>query len=206
MSRWTKAVVFLAGPVPLAVLIWRRYHHELGANWIEAAQHFTGDWILWFLIATLLVTPVRRLPGLGALIRYRRMFGLYAFFYACVHLSIYLWYDKGLDWLEIKGDFLKRRFYIMGLIAFTLLIPLAITSTKGWIRRLGGRRWQYLHWLIYPAALSGAVHYYWQGKGIVPRAVDYAIVFILLVLYRPLYALWRVVREKRRTLPSVTSR
>jgi len=206
MSRWTKAVVFLACPIPLVVLIWRRYHHELGANWIEAAQHFTGDWIMWYLIATLLVTPVRRLPGLGALIRYRRMFGLYAFFYACVHLSIYLWYDKGLDWLEIKGDFLSRRFYIMGLIAFTLLIPLAITSTKGWIQRLGGRRWQYVHWLIYPAVLSGAVHYYWQGKGIVPRAVDYAIVFILLVLYRPLYSLWRVAREKRRTLPSVAAR
>jgi sulfoxide reductase heme-binding subunit YedZ len=182
--RVTKAAVFCASLVPLAVLIWRWQHHELGVNWIEAAQHETGDWILRFVILTLAIAPLRKVPGLNPLIRYRRMLGLFAFFYACVHFGIYLWYDKALDWQDIRGDFLTRRFYAFGLVAFLLLIPLAVTSTKGWIRRMGGRRWQLLHRLIYVSAAAGALHYYWQGKSIVPKAVEYAAVIVLLLLYR----------------------
>lgn len=191
MSRATKAVVFTASLVPLALLIWRQRHHQLGANWIEAAQRYTGDWVLRYLIFTLCITPLRRVPGLNALIRYRRMLGLFGFFYACVHFSIYLWYDKALDWRDIWGDFTIRRFYIFGFIAFLLLIPLALTSTQGWIRRLG-RKWQMLHRLIYISAASGAVHYYLQGKSIVMRAVYYACVVAALLLYRVVAHLWKL--------------
>jgi sulfoxide reductase heme-binding subunit YedZ len=184
LSRTTKAFVFCAALVPLLVLTWQWRHHELGVNWIEAAQHRTGDWILRFLILTLAITPLRKVPGLNPLIRYRRMLGLFAFFYGCVHFGIYLWYDKALDWQDIQSDFLTRRFYAMGLLAFLLLIPLAITSTRGWVRRLGGRRWQLLHRLIYVSAAAGALHYYWQGKSIVPKAVEYAAVVAALLLYR----------------------
>ncbi len=197
-SRYTKMLLFLVCLVPAVVLYWRWDHHTLGVNWIEAAQRFTGDWVLRFLILTLCISPVRRLPGLSALIRYRRMLGLYAFFYACIHLSIYLWYDKGLDWQDIKGDFLTRRFYSAGLVAFVLLIPLVVTSTAGWIRRLGGRRWQMLHRLIYISAAAGAIHYYWQGKSIVMRAVYYGLVVAVLLLYRAGTKLVRLARGKWR--------
>jgi sulfoxide reductase heme-binding subunit YedZ len=166
------------------LLYWRWAHHLLGPNWIEKAQRVSGDWILRFLIFTLCISPLRKLPGLTALIRYRRMVGLFAFFYACVHFAIYLWFDKGLDWTEIRGDFTRRWFYIFGLVAFVALIPLAATSTAGWIRRLGGRRWQLLHRLIYVSVLAGALHYYLQGKSIVLRAVYYALVIVFLLLWR----------------------
>ena len=181
-SRWTKAAVFLACLVPAVLLYWRWWHHLLGPNWIERAQHFTGDWILRFLILTLCISPLRKLPGLNALIRYRRMLGLFAFFYASVHFWIYLQFDKAWYWQEMYGDFTQRRFYIFGLIAFVALVPLAATSYAAAIRWLGGRRWQWLHRLIYIAALSGALHYYLQGKSIVLRAVYYAAVIVGLLL------------------------
>ena len=183
-SGWTKAAVFIACLIPAAWIVWRWQHHELGPNWIEAAERGVGDWVLKFLVLTLCVTPLRRLPGLSALIRYRRMLGLFAFAYACLHFFIYLWYDKGLDWRDMWGDFTTRRFYIFGLIAFLGLIPLALTSTAASIRWLGGKRWQLLHRLVYLSALAGAIHYYLQGKSIVPRAVMYVGIVVLLLLYR----------------------
>jgi len=183
MSRWLKAAVFIACLVPAVRLYWRYEHHTLGINWVEAAQRWTGDWILRFLIITLCITPLRKVPGLNPVIRYRRMLGLFAFFYALIHFSIYLFYDKQLDWLDMRDDFTIRRFYIFGLIAFLSLIPLAITSTKGWIRRLGPR-WQTLHRLVYLAAASGAFHYYLQGKSFVFRAFVYCVIVALLLLYR----------------------
>ncbi len=183
-SRWTKAAVFVACLIPGAWIIWRWQHHELGANWIEAAERGVGDWVLKFLVFTLCITPLRRLPGLSALIRYRRMLGLFAFAYACLHFFIYLWYDKGLDWRDMWGDFTTRRFYIFGLIAFVGLFPLALTSTAASIRWLGGKRWQLLHRLVYLSALAGAIHYYLQGKSIVPRAVMFIAIVVLLLLYR----------------------
>ena len=187
--------MFVACLAPIALLLWWYYHHELGANWVEAAQRYTGDWILRFLIVTLLITPVRRFPKLSGLIRYRRMMGLFAFFYACVHVWIYLNYDKAFDWLDIRDDITMRKFYIWGLVAFAALIPLALTSTAGWIRRLGGRRWRMLHRLIYVSALAGALHYYLQGKYIVIRAVVYAAIMIALVAYRPVAFAWRKLRR-----------
>jgi sulfoxide reductase heme-binding subunit YedZ len=190
-NRWTKRVLFCLSLVPAVLLLWRYEHHELGVNWIEKAQHYTGDWILRFLIFTLCITPLRRLPGLSPLILYRRMLGLFAFFYASIHFFvIYLYFDKGLDWREIRGDFFTRKFYFFGLLAFTCMIPLAITSTKGWIRRLG-RRWQLLHRLVYVSAAAGALHYYLQGKSLVMRSVYYAGVVVLLLAYRVVAGLMR---------------
>ncbi len=194
-----KPVLFCAALLPLAILLWRWQHHQLGVNWIETAQHYTGDWILRFLILTLAITPLRRVPRLNGLIVYRRMLGLFAFFYACVHFGIYFWYDKALDWVDIRGDFFTRPFYTFGLIAFVLMIPLAVTSTRGWIRRLGGRRWQWLHRLIYVSAAAGAVHYYLQGKSIVPKAVEYAAVIAALLVYRVVI----YIRKPRRVASAV---
>lgn len=201
LNRTAKVLTFCACLVPIGLLVWRWHHHQLGVNWIETAQHFTGDWILRFLILTLAVTPMRKIPGLNWLIRYRRMLGLFAFFYACVHFGIYLWYDKALDWQDIRGDFFTRWFYAFGLLAFLLLIPLAVTSTRGWVRRLGGRNWQRLHRLIYFSAAAGALHYYLQGKSIVPRAVAYAAVVAVLLLYR-LVAYLRRPRARRSAVPT----
>ena len=194
-NRWTKRVLFCVCFVPAFLLLWRYQHHELGVNWIEKAEHFTGDWILRFLIFTLCITPLRRVPGLNPLILYRRMLGLFAFFYGSIHFFvIYLYFDKGLDWREMRGDFFTRKFYFFGLLAFTLMIPLAITSTKGWIRRLG-RRWQILHRLVYVSAASGALHYYLQGKSLVWRSVYYAAVVIALLAYRVVAQVMRARRK-----------
>ena len=156
-SRWTKLFVWLLCLLPAALLLWRWQHNELGINWIEKVQRGTGDWTMRFLLFTLCITPLRRLPGLSALIRYRRLLGLFAFFYGCLHLTIYAWVDKAFEWNVIWEDFTHRRFYIAGLLGFVLLIPLALTSTAGWIRRLGGKNWQRLHRLIYFATAATEV-------------------------------------------------
>src|ERR1700736_7078234 len=148
-SKWSKPVVFLLCLLPLAALGWRALHGELTANPIEFITHATGDWTLRFLVITLCVTPFRKILHLPELIRFRRMLGLFAFFYACLHFTTYLVFDKLFDAHEIWKDIYKRPFITVGFLAFTLLIPLAITSTAGWIRRLGGRRWRILHRAIY---------------------------------------------------------
>ena len=142
MVRWFKPVVFLACLGPLARLGWKAYMGRLGANPIEVITHSTGDWILIFLLVTLSITPVRKLTGQLWLIRYRRMFGLFAFFYAVLHFLTYIWLDKFFDLHEMWADVGKRRFITIGFTGFVLLIPLAVTSTTGWIRRLGGNRWR----------------------------------------------------------------
>ncbi len=151
-SKWTKAVLFLLCLGPLAAIIWPFVRGYTIPNPLEFIQHATGDWTLRFLVITLSITPLRQLLRLPELIRFRRMFGLFAFFYACLHFTTYLWFDKVFDVHEIWKDVYKRSFITVGFLAFTLLIPLAITSTAGWIRRLGGRRWRILHRAIYISA------------------------------------------------------
>jgi methionine sulfoxide reductase heme-binding subunit len=187
--RAAKALVFLAALAPAAWLFWRQYHHQLGINWIEKAQRTTGDWTLRFLLLALCVTPLRRLPRMAWLIRFRRMLGLFAFAYGCLHATIYLLVDKALNWTIIREDFAIRRFYIAGLIAFVLMIPLALTSTAGAIRLLGGARWRLLHRLVYLSAIAGVVHYYWQGKYIVLDPILYGIAVFLLLASRLLLLL-----------------
>src|SRR3984957_17285213 len=149
MIRWFKPVVFLLCLIPLARLGWKAWSGGLGANPIEVITHATGDWTLRFLLITLSVTPIRKLTGQLWLIRYRRMFGLFAFFYATLHFLTYIWLDKFFDFHEMLKDIAKRPFITVGFSAFILLIPLALTSTAWSIRRLGGKNWQRLHRLIY---------------------------------------------------------
>jgi len=176
--------VFLLCLLPLATLGWQALHGELTANPIEFITHTTGDWTLRFLVITLCVTPFRKILHLPELIRFRRMLGLFAFFYACLHFTTYIWLDKFFDLSEMWKDIAKRKYITVGFTAFLLLIPLAVTSTAGWIRRLGGKRWQMLHRLIYISAVLGVIHYYWQVKSAVIRPLTYGAIVAVLLLWR----------------------
>ena len=189
-SKWTKVVVFLLCLMPLASLGWRALHNDLSANPVEFITHATGDWTLRFLLITLAITPLRKILRLPDLIRFRRMLGLFAFFYACLHFTTYIWLDKFFDLAEMWKDVAKRRYITVGFTAFVLLIPLAITSTTGWIRRLGGRRWQQLHRFIYISAICGVIHYYWLVKSAVLRPLTYAAILAVLLLWRLAVKYW----------------
>ncbi len=184
LSTWTKVAVFSICLSPLAYLGWRAYHGDLTANPVEFIQHFTGNWTLRFLLITLSVTPLRRILNLPDLIRFRRMLGLFAFFYVFLHFLTYIGPDQSFDLGGMWKDVAKRPFITVGFLGFVLLIPLALTSTKGWIRRLGGKRWQALHRLIYVSALCGVVHYYWLVKSDHRLPLLYGVILVVLLLYR----------------------
>jgi len=184
MLRYLKPVIFLACLAPLGTLVWRGFHSALGANPIEAITHATGDWTLTFLLITLSITPLRRIMRQYWLIGLRRMLGLFAFFYGALHLMTYLWLDKFFDVHEMLADIAKRKFITAGMTAFTLMIPLALTSTKWSIRKLGGKRWQALHRLIYVSAAVGVIHYIWLVKADLKKPLEYAAVLGVLLLYR----------------------
>ena len=183
-NKWTKVFVFLLCLIPLGILIGRTVTGNLGANPVEFYQHTTGDWTLRFLVFTLCITPLRKLLKLPDLIRFRRMLGLFAFFYGCLHFLTYLGPDQSFDLAAMWKDVAKRPFITMGFAAFVLVIPLALTSTAGMIRRLGGRRWQMLHRLIYISAICGVIHYYWLVKSAVLRPLTYAAIVAVLLLWR----------------------
>jgi sulfoxide reductase heme-binding subunit YedZ len=183
-NKWAKPPVFLLCLVPLGILVGCALTRNLGANPVEFIQHATGDWTLRFLVFTLSITPLRKLLKLPDLVRFRRMLGLFAFFYACLHFLTYLGPDQSFDLSAIWKDVAKRPFITVGFAAFLLLIPLAITSTAGWIRRLGGRRWQMLHRAIYISAICGVIHYYWLVKSAVLRPLTYAAIVAVLLLWR----------------------
>jgi sulfoxide reductase heme-binding subunit YedZ len=203
MLRFLKPVIFLACLAPLARLAWRGFHSSLGANPIEVITHSTGDWTLIFLLITLSVTPLRRLTRQYWLIGLRRMFGLFAFFYGCLHLTTYVWLDKFFDVNAMLADVAKRRFITAGLTGFVLMIPLALTSTKGWIRRLGGKRWQALHRLIYFSAAAGVIHYLWLVKADKTKPLEYGAVLAVLLGYRVI--LWAISQKNSKALPAATS-
>ena len=188
--RWAKVVVFLLCLVPLGVLGWRAWTGDLTANPIEFITHLTGDWAIRFVVITLAITPLRRVLHMPDLIRFRRMFGLFAFFYASLHFTTWFAIDKFFDLHDILADFTKRRFIIAGLCGFAAMVPLAVTSTKGWIRRLGGRRWQALHRLIYVTAIAAVVHYYWLVKSDVRLPLFYGSLVTILLAYRLGYWWW----------------
>jgi methionine sulfoxide reductase heme-binding subunit len=201
MSRYFKPVVFLACLVPAGWLTWRGFHSDLGANPIETITHATGDWTLRFLLITLSITPLRRLTRQYWLINFRRMLGLFAFFYGTLHLMTYVWLDKFFDVHEMIHDIAKRRFITAGMTGFALMIPLALTSTRWAIRKLGGRRWQALHRLIYFSALAGVIHYIWLVKADLRKPLEYASVLGVLLLAR--IALWLAGRTRGKgTLPA----
>lgn len=181
--RWSKPVLFLVCLLPLCLLVLRTVGNDLGANPVETLTHDTGDWALRFLLISLAVTPLRLLTGKAWLIRYRRMLGLFAFFYALLHFTIYLWIDQGFLWSEIVADILKRPYITIGFAAFLILLPLAATSTKGMVRRLG-KRWTSLHRLVYASALLAILHFIWLVKADYREPGLYLVIFLLLMLFR----------------------
>jgi sulfoxide reductase heme-binding subunit YedZ len=195
MFRVFKFTVFVACLIPLAQLAWRAYTGELGANPIETLTHDTGSWALIILLASLSVSPLRRLTGWNQLIKFRRMLGLFAFFYAALHFSIYMVLDHFFDWQAIVKDILKRPYVTVGFGALVIMMPLAATSTAAMIRRMG-KRWLQLHSLVYVAAILGVIHFYWLVKADIRRPLQYGAVLALLLGYRLAIKLRPLLKEK----------
>ena len=183
MRRLAKPVVFVLCLVPLAVLVFFVLTGRTSANPAEDILLTTGIWALRFLLLTLAITPVRRLTGWNVVIQYRRMLGLFTFFYAVVHLFSYVAFDRFFAFGEILADIAKRPFITAGMVAFVLMVPLAVTSTKGWIRRLG-RRWQLLHRIIYVCAVAACLHFVWKVKVLIGEPVYYAAILAVLLAFR----------------------
>jgi sulfoxide reductase heme-binding subunit YedZ len=181
-----KIVLFIAATLPFLRLVVYTINDWLGANPVEFITRNTGDWTLYFLCITLAVTPLRRLTGWNWLIRLRRMLGLFAFFYASLHFMTFLWFDHFFDVAEMLKDVVKRPFITVGFTAFVLLIPLAATSTNAMIKRLGGKRWQLLHRLIYLIAPLGILHYWWMkaGKNDFSQPIVFGLIVAALLLAR----------------------
>ena len=195
MLRFLKPIVFLLCLAPLAWGIVDGLTDNLGANPIEEITHRTGDWALRLLLVTLAVTPVRRLFGWHWAMRVRRMLGLYAFFYAVLHFATYLVLDQFFDWPEILKDILKRPYITVGFTAFVLLIPLAVTSTNGMMRRLG-KRWVQLHQLVYVIAVGGILHYLWLVKADYLLPLIHAGILLALLLVRAWYQRQSLLRQR----------
>lgn len=194
-SKWTKGVAFCLCLVPLGMLIWRAIQGDLTANPINFIEHRTGDWTLRFLVITLAISPLRKILRLPQLIRFRRMVGLYAFFYGCLHFSTWFGLDLFFDLHDITKEIAKRPYITVGFFGFVLLIPLALTSTAGWIRRLGGKRWQLLHRLIYVSAIAGVIHYFWLVKSDIHKPLEYAFLVGILLTWR--VGIWLYARFRR---------
>lgn len=194
-----KPPLFLVCLLPLAYYAHGLWQDTLGANPIEALIRGLGTWALNFLVITLAVTPLRKLTGWVWLAPLRRMLGLFCFFYALLHWSSYLWLDQFFDWAAIIKDIYKRPFITVGMITFTLLVPLAATSNRWAIRRLGGRRWQELHRSIYPLSLLAVLHYYWMVKADVSEPVLYFAAVLILLGVR---VWWRYQEmQRQRSMP-----
>lgn len=195
--RVTKVLVFLLCLLPLSWLIYGLLTDQLGANPIEVLTRSSGEWTLRFLLLTLLMTPLRQWSGSAWPLKFRRMLGLFTFFYVCVHLTTYLWLDHFFDWQEIIKDILKRPYITLGMSAFVLLIPLAITSTRAMQRRLG-RRWKALHQLVYPIALLGTIHFMLLVKADLLKPLIYLTLLVILLALRPNIRQWFVWRQWQR--------
>ena len=179
---WLKAGVWLSALLPLAILAYRIVGGSfLADDPVEEIQHWTGLAALILLLITLSVTPLRRLTHWNPLIRFRRLFGLFAFLYATLHAFSYFVFDQQLDPVAIGADVLEHPWVLVGFSAFVLLIPLALTSTRGWIRRLGGARWNRLHRLIYPIAILAVLHFYWLVKKDVSGPVTYGVILVVIL-------------------------
>ena len=187
--RLAKVAVFLACLVPIAWLVITALTDNLSANPIKDITEDTGTWTLRFLLITLCVTPFRKLTGWNEVIKYRRMLGLFAFFYGFLHFLTYAWLDQLFSIPDIVQDVYKRPFITAGFSGFVVMIPLAITSTKKWIARLGGKQWQLLHRLTYVSAIAGVVHYLWLVKADTQRPLVYGFLLSVLLAFRILQSL-----------------
>ena len=190
-----KALIFVAALLPLAHLVWRGVNDDLTAEPIRELEIETGLWTLRFLAATLALTPLRRLTGWNGLVKYRRMLGLFTFFYATIHLAMWVVVDYFFAFDQMVEEIVKHRYILVGMATYLILVPLAITSTKGWVRRLGGTRWNRLHRLVYLAALGGTVHYLWAVKKDTFFPLVYLALFTLLLGVRLVW--WNATRRKR---------
>jgi sulfoxide reductase heme-binding subunit YedZ len=199
-----KAVLFAAAMLPFARLVLFTYTEQLGANPIEFITRNTGDWTLYFLCITLAVTPLRRLTRWNGLIKLRRMMGLFAFFYAALHFTTFLWFDHFFDVQEMLKDVVKRPFITVGFTAFVLLIPLAATSTNRMVKWLGGRRWQQLHRAIYLIAPLGILHFWWMkaGKHDFAQPILFGAIVGVLLLLRVYWSLVQIRNQKRQVNPT----
>ncbi len=194
IMRFGKPLVFLLCLLPLGLLVWQGVDGAIGPNPVETLLHTTGNWALRLLLVTLAVTPLRRLTGWVWLIRFRRMLGLFAFFYALLHFATYIWLDQFFAWSAILEDIVKRPYIMVGFAAFVLLIPLAVTSTRGWIRRLG-KRWKQLHRLVYLIAVLGVVHFLWLVKADLREPLINAMILAVLLAMR---VPWRALAGRLR--------
>jgi sulfoxide reductase heme-binding subunit YedZ len=199
-----KIAVWIGLILPLLYLLYAIATQDtkqlLGANPLTEIEHFTGEWTMRLLIATLAVTPARRLTGWNWLIRFRRLIGLFAFFYASCHFFAYLWFDQNFVWSSIVPDLVKRRFILVGFSAWLLLVPLAVTSTTGWIRRMGGKRWNTLHKVTYACAVLGIIHFYWGQKADHEDPILYGSILAVVFAIRIFYTV-RKNKSKNRAVP-----
>jgi sulfoxide reductase heme-binding subunit YedZ len=185
-----KALIFLNSSIPLAIMLWDAAHGQVGVNPVEVFIRTFGVLTLLFVLITLCVTPLRKLLGWGFLIKYRRMLGLFAFFYGCLHLLTYIAFDRSWGFSSVVADVVKRPFIAVGMASFVLLIPLALTSTNKMMRRLGAKRWLALHKLVYAVAIGGVVHFWMIVKSDLTWPLAFAVVAALLLGYR-LLVWWR---------------
>ncbi|MDQ2922187.1 MAG: sulfoxide reductase heme-binding subunit YedZ [Acidobacteriota bacterium] len=185
-ARFSKFILFINALVPLALLLWDVYHKRVGANPLEFVTRTTGMLTLVFLMLTLAVTPVRTITRLNWLIKFRRMLGLFAFFYGFLHLTTYIWFDRYFNLKSVPGDVASRPFIAIGMAGFILLVPLAITSTNKMVKRLGGKRWSGLHKLIYLAGIAGVLHFWMLVKSDTRLPMTFAFVLALLFAFRAL--------------------
>lgn len=199
VTRVIKPALYAAAVLPLAWLLFALFSGLVMGDQVKFMQHVTGDTVLTCLMLTLAVTPLRRLTGWNEIIRVRRLIGLTAFWYACLHFTTYVVFDQSLSVSEIMTDIEKHPWVLLGFTGFLCLIPLAITSTNGWVRRLGGKRWQRLHRLVYVAAAAGVLHYFWLVKKDVTYPLTYAVVLLVLLLSR---LWWAADRARARRSPA----
>ena len=183
-TRFSKLVLFVNALVPLVLLLWDAYHKNVGANPLEFVTRTTGMLTLVFLFLTLAVTPARKITGLNWLIKFRRMLGLFAFFYGSFHLLTYIWFDRFFNFRSIVGDVAQRPFIAVGMAAFFLMLPLAITSTNKMVKRLGGKRWGRLHRLVYLAGTAGVIHFWMLVKSDTRLPVTFGFILLLLLAHR----------------------
>jgi len=179
-----KLVIFVNSLVPLVLLLWDLYHKRVGPNPLEFATRTTGMLTLIFLCLTVAVTPLRKIFGINSLVKFRRMLGLFAFFYGSLHLLTYVWFDRLFNFLSVGQDVVRRPFILIGMIAFILMVPLAITSTNKMVKRLGGKRWARLHRLVYIAAIAGVVHFWMLVKSDTRLPLTFGFIVLFLLGYR----------------------
>ena len=181
---YSKIVLFINALVPLVLLLWDLYHKRVGPNPLEFATRTTGMLTLIFLSLTVAVTPLRKIFGTNSLVKYRRMLGLFAFFYGALHLLTYFWFDRLFNLISVGQDVVRRPFILVGMVAFVMMIPLAITSTNKMIKRLGGKRWARLHRLVYVAAVAGVIHFWMLVKSDIRLPLTFAFILLFLLGYR----------------------